>query len=252
ALMIQSANDAAMTLAEHVGGSREGFIELMNRKAREIGMKNTVFTSVHGLPPTSGSGVDPDTTTARDLSILCLELLRKHPEALTYTGTRMRGFRNDAVQMVNHNRLLTSVRGCDGLKTGFISAAGFSICVTAQRDGRRVIAIVLGSKDRKVRDAKASELIEKGFIALPEQKATAPQPVKMEPAPAAAAEKAMSVPDEDAEDLAEAATAAEDEEAEESAKPHTCRRAFFLGILTGLAVAGIIGVVRGFLGVRRD
>jgi D-alanyl-D-alanine carboxypeptidase (penicillin-binding protein 5/6) len=253
ALMIQSANDAAMALAEHVGGSREGFVELMNRKARELGMKSTSFTSVHGLPPTSGSGTDPDTTTARDLSILCMALT-KYPEVFKYTGTRMRGFRNDTVQMVNHNRLLTSVRGCDGFKTGYISAAGFSICVTALRDGKRVIAIVLGSKDRKVRDAKASELIEKGFIALADKAAPAAAAapvVAPAPAPAPAVAAATHVTAAELDDEADAEELAEDASAE-AAAPHSCRRAFFIGILAGLGIAVVIGVVRGFLGARRD
>ena len=247
ALMIQSANDAAMALAEHVGGSKDGFIDLMNKKARELGMKNTFFTSVHGLPPTPGSGADPDTTTARDLSILCLELL-KYPEVFNYTGTRVRGFRNDAVQMVNHNRLLTSVRGCDGFKTGYIAAAGFSIALTAQRDGKRVIAIVLGSKDRKVRDAKVAELIEKGFLALPEQPgaaeaAAAPAP---KPAPAApAVSEAAPVPEDVDEEVDQAEEPSPD-------KPHSCRKALYLGILIGLGLAGAIGLARGYFGGRRD
>lgn len=248
ALMIQSANDAAMALAEHIGGSKDGFIDLMNKKAREIGMKNTFFTSVHGLPPTPGSGADPDTTTARDLSLLCLELL-KYPEVFNYTGTRIRGFRNDTVQMVNHNRLLTSVRGCDGFKTGYIAAAGFSIALTAQRDGKRVIAVVLGSKDRKVRDAKVAELIEKGFLALPEQPGAEVAPVPApapKPAPAApAVSEAAPAPEEVDDEAAET-----EEPAAE--KPHSCRKALYLGILIGLALAGVIGLARGYFGGRRD
>ena len=87
ALMVQSANDVAVALAEKLGGSTEGFVELMNRRAKELGMKDTVFHSVHGLPP--GAGQQPDVTTARDLSRLCAELL-KHPDTLRYTSTRQR------------------------------------------------------------------------------------------------------------------------------------------------------------------
>jgi len=168
ALMIQSANDAAVALAEKVAGSTDGFIELMNRRAKELGMNSTVFHSVHGLPP--GKGQEHDVTTARDLSILCRELL-KHPDTLRYTSVRARPFRPDVaghtVNMTAHNHLLGHVEGCDGLKTGYITASGFSIAVTAARHGQRVIVIVFDSTTLKVRDAKAAELVAKGFAALP-------------------------------------------------------------------------------------
>ncbi len=164
ALMVQSANDAAVALATHVAGSKEGFVALMNQKAQELGMKNTRFHSVHGLPPSDGQ--EPDVTTARDFAILCRELV-KRPEALKYTGTQSKGFREDKFIMRNHNKLLTQVTGCDGLKTGYFQAAGFSIAATAQKGGVRIIALVMGSKDRKVRDAKASELLAKGFTIVP-------------------------------------------------------------------------------------
>jgi len=164
ALMVQSANDAAVALATHIAGSKEGFVALMNQKAQELGMKNSNFHSVHGLPPSEGQL--PDVTTARDLAILCRELA-KRPEALKYTGTSSKGFREDKFMMHNHNKLLGQVAGCDGFKTGYYQAAGFSIAATAKKGGVRIIAIVLGSKDRKVRDAKATELLAKGFTIIP-------------------------------------------------------------------------------------
>ena len=168
ALMVQSANDVAVALAEKVGGTTDGFVELMNQKAKELGMTSTVFHSVHGLPP--GHGQEHDVTTARDLSILCREILTKHPDALRYTSTHERPFRPDAgnkmVLMRNHNHLLARVEGCDGLKTGYITSAGFSIAVTASRKGQRVVVVVLDSIDSKTRDAKAAELVAKGFNAL--------------------------------------------------------------------------------------
>jgi D-alanyl-D-alanine carboxypeptidase (penicillin-binding protein 5/6) len=163
ALMIQSANDAALALAEHVAGGKEAFVAMMNAKARELGMKDTTFHSVHGLPPAEGQGVD--VTTARDLAILCRALV-KMPEALKYTSTSERGFRNDTFTMQTHNSLLKRVRGCDGLKTGYFKVAGYSIAATAQRDGRRIICIVLGSEDKQTRDAQAIQLIEQGFLDL--------------------------------------------------------------------------------------
>ena len=170
ALMVQSANDVAVALAEKLAGSTEAFVELMNKRAQELGMTRTVFHSVHGLPP--GAGQEHDVTTARDFALLSRELLR-HKDALRYTSTRERPFRpNDKKHMVmmrNHDQLLGQVEGVDGLKTGYFTEAGYSIALTAERKGQRVIVIVLDSIDRKVRDAKAAELLAKGFLALPAQ-----------------------------------------------------------------------------------
>lgn len=164
ALMVQSANDAATALAIHIAGSKDGFVQLMNEKAAALGMTRTRFTSVHGLPPSAGQ--EPDTTTARDLAVLGRELA-KHPAVFRYTSTQVRGFRNDTFEMRNHNRLLGAVEGADGFKTGYFRAAGYSVLATAQREGVRVIAVVLGSQSRPVRDAKAAELLAKGFLAIP-------------------------------------------------------------------------------------
>ncbi|HHO47790.1 MAG TPA: D-alanyl-D-alanine carboxypeptidase [Desulfobacteraceae bacterium] len=178
ALMVQSANDAAVALATHVAGSKENFVALMNRRAEELGMKSTRFYSVHGLPPSEGQEVD--VTTARDFAILCRELAGR-PEVFTYTGTAVREFRDGTFIMRNHNHLLNSVGGCDGFKTGYFRAAGFSIAATAKRNGTRMIALIMGSADRKVRDAKATELLARGFAMIPPKPAVA-APVKPEPA----------------------------------------------------------------------
>ncbi len=163
ALMIQSANDAAVALAEHIAGTKEAFVERMNRKARELGMTETEFHSVHGLPP--GQGQKPDVTTARDIAILAREAVR-HPEILAITSTPERGFRNDTFIMRTHNALLGDVQGCDGLKTGYYRAAGFSIAATAERNGRRIIAVVMGSESKDARNRACRDLLEKGFLAL--------------------------------------------------------------------------------------
>jgi len=186
ALMVRSANDAAVALSEKVGGSTEGFVELMNQKAKELGMNSTVFHSVHGLPPAPGQ--HHDVTTARDLTILCREVL-KHPDTLRYTSTRERPFRPNAgpktVVMRTHNHLMARIEGCDGLKTGYIAQAGFSIAVTAQRNGHRIIAVVLGSSDLKTRDTKAAELVAKGFASLSGAPASAVSTQTKSPAHAA-------------------------------------------------------------------
>jgi D-alanyl-D-alanine carboxypeptidase (penicillin-binding protein 5/6) len=158
AMVVESANDAAVALAVHVAGSKEAFVEQMNRRAAEIGMKSTRFASPHGLPPAKGDS--PDISTPYDLSLLAREVL-KHPQALRYTGCRQKTFRPDTrpLPMRNHNHLLGAVEGCDGLKTGYFRAAGFSIVATAFRDGRRLIAVVAGSRDSKTRDRTARRLL---------------------------------------------------------------------------------------------
>ncbi len=163
ALMIQSANDAAVALAGHAAGSKEAFVELMNAKASQLGMTNTTFHSPHGLPP--GKGQQVDTTTARDLATLSRELI-DHGDILRYSSVKERPFREVSSQpfiMRNHNHLLGKLAGCDGLKTGYFSAAGYSLSATVERHGRRIIAVVLGSEASKTRDFKVMELVEKGF-----------------------------------------------------------------------------------------
>jgi D-alanyl-D-alanine carboxypeptidase (penicillin-binding protein 5/6) len=168
ALMIASANDAATALAIHVAGSRPAFVELMNARARELGMTNTTFRSPHGLPPSSRLPADGDLTTPRDLARLSLHLLRT-TNILAYTSVRQRVFRPGPkrIDMTNHNNLLGRVAGVDGLKTGFTRGAGFCLATTALRHGRRVIVVTMGSPDSKTRDIKTVELLERTFSALP-------------------------------------------------------------------------------------
>lgn len=165
AIMVQSGNDAAMALAIRVAGTPEAFVKLMNQRAQEIGMNDTVFHSVHGLPP--GTGQKPDVTTACDLALLGREIVRHCPEALRYTATKVRGFRKNTFIMRNHNRLLGKVQGVDGLKTGYFRAGGFSMLLSAKRDNRYVVVAVLGSKVRQVRDLQASEILAQAFLNLP-------------------------------------------------------------------------------------
>lgn len=168
ALMIASANDAATALAIHLAGSKSAFVELMNARARELGMSQTTFRSPHGLPPSSRKLAESDLTTARDLAKLSLHLLRT-TDVLKYTSVERRVFRPGPRQiaMDNHNNLLGKVAGVDGLKTGFTNGAGFCLAATAQRNGRRLIAVTMGSPDSKSRDIKIAELLERGFAALP-------------------------------------------------------------------------------------
>ena len=220
ALMIQSANDAAVALAVHISGSKENFIELMNERAAALGMNDTQFHSVHGLPPSKGQQVD--TTTARDLSILAMTLAKKD-ETFQFTGTKEKAFRSGEFIMRTHNHLLETVAGCDGFKTGYFRAAGFSIVATARQKGVRLIVVVLGSKDRKVRDAKAQELFTVGFSQVTQR----PEPeVTVEPA----VQKAQPLPQPEE---TKAALPVK-EEVKEKGQTGNGWYKFFLGIGVGL------------------
>lgn len=161
ALMIQSANDAAMALAEYVGGSREGFVEQMRSEAQRLSLTSADFHSPHGLPP--GRGQEPDRMSAADFGRLSRTLLKEFPETLEYTGISEKPFRGGAFLMRNHNHLLRSYPGCDGLKTGYIAAAGFGVAATAQRNGLRLIAVLMGCPSRLGRDREAARLLSSGF-----------------------------------------------------------------------------------------
>lgn len=199
ALMISSANDAGTALAIHCAGSRAAFVELMNARARELGMTSTIFRSPHGLPPVGRKLADSDQTSPRDLARLSTHLLR-HTNILTYCSVKARVFRPGPKQqdMINHNKLIGKVAGVDGLKTGFTQGAGFCLAATAARNGRRVIAVTMGSPDSKTRDLKIAELLEKGFAALPPAVAPAKPavdtPIRPAPAPVAPSAAAAEPP----------------------------------------------------------
>ncbi len=183
AAMIQSANDAAYALGRFAGGSVEGFVALMNAKAKELGMTHTTFRSPHGLPPDSRHAIEGDLTTPRDFAVLSRYLLQR-TNILKYTSVRLRDFANPPLpprkaptQMKNHNNLLGKVAGVDGLKTGLTDAAGYCISLTAQRNGQRVIVVTMGGVNAPNRDLKATELLERGFALLgPGAAPSAPAP----------------------------------------------------------------------------
>lgn len=231
ALIISSANDAAMALAIHVGGSREAFVERMNRKARELKLSPvTRFRSPHGLPPSAKDADQrPDMTTPRDFAKLSCALINTHPESLVYTSTTFRQLRANTKKpfdMRSHNRLLGRVEGCDGLKTGYFKKAGYSIAATAQRDGARVVVVVMGSREREHRDAVATECLNR---ALPLASRTASPSVTAVPAlPPAQVE--IIVPDE-----------VDETPAEEAAAPPRSRKKTIIWILVVVAVAAVFG-----------
>ncbi len=186
AMMIQSANDAAYALARTSAGSVDAFVEQMNAKAKELGMVHSTFRSPHGLPPASRKIPDGDLTTPRDFAILSrYDIL--HTGVLKYTSVPTRLFgppvRATAVKMDTHNHLLGHVAGVDGLKTGYTVGAGYCLAATAERGGRRVIVVLMGSPSIQARDLKVTELIERGFAALPPGPPAPIVPAATEPSP---------------------------------------------------------------------
>jgi D-alanyl-D-alanine carboxypeptidase len=154
-IMVKSANDVSWALAEAVGGSKEAFVAEMNRQARLLGMRSTHWGNPNGLPDSS------QVTTARDLGLLARALLTEFPEA---SGLwRLPGIQIGEEIIRNHNHLLDRFPGADGMKTGFICSSGFNVVASATRGGRKLVAVVLGARNTRVRAELAAELFTKGF-----------------------------------------------------------------------------------------
>ena len=161
AIAMHSANDAATAVAEHVAGSTEAFVEMMNARAKELGLNDTTFVNVHGLPPSKGQ--EENYTSAYDMAMLGRELL-KHSKVLEWTSAVEDTFRNGTFTLTNTNReLIMKYPGVDGLKTGFHSGAGFNVCATVQRDDLRMIAVVMGASGKSDRYKGVVSLFNKGF-----------------------------------------------------------------------------------------
>jgi D-alanyl-D-alanine carboxypeptidase (penicillin-binding protein 5/6) len=164
AAAIHSANDACVALAEHVSGVVEAFVDRMNDRTQELGMKSSVFHTPHGLPPDREQ--EPDMTTARDISIMSRELILKHPMILEYTGKKNDSLRGGRFRLDNTNRLIGRVAGVDGLKTGYTRAAGFGLAATAARRGLRLLSVTLGAKSARQRTTDSARLLSYGFSKL--------------------------------------------------------------------------------------
>jgi D-alanyl-D-alanine carboxypeptidase len=154
-LMVKSANDIAVVLAEGVSGSIENFAAEMNLTAQRLGMTQTTYVNPNGLP------AEGQVTSARDLAMLARALLRDMPEFEYYL--HVPGIKYGRRTMRNYNALLGRYPGADGMKTGFICASGFNLVASATRNGKRVIAVVLGSPSSSVRTLKAAQLLERGL-----------------------------------------------------------------------------------------
>ena len=156
AVAVASGNDAAVALAEHVAGSAEGFVDLMNQRAAALGMKDTHFVNCNGLD-------NPDhLTTAYDIALMSRELVR-HPLIFEFTGIWMDSLRDGAFGLVNTNKLIRFYEGANGLKTGSTSVAKFCLSASAVRNGMNLIAVIMGADSSKDRFGDASRLLDYGF-----------------------------------------------------------------------------------------
>lgn len=178
AIMVKSANDAAVFLAEKCAGTMERFVERMNKKALQLGMNSTKFHNPNGLPPMRGT-TGFNVSTCRDLAKMSIALLRTHPEILKYTSIKIYTANlpnGTAVRFKNHNNVMVKnalkiinpdgTEAVDGLKTGYIDAGGSSVAITAKRNGKRVVAIVLGSSSAAERDKAARECLSDALDAV--------------------------------------------------------------------------------------
>jgi D-alanyl-D-alanine carboxypeptidase len=155
ALAVKSANDIAVALAEKLGGTEARFAAMMTLRAQELGMRNTRFVNASGLPDSR------QISTARDIAILSRAVMRDYPQHYDLFSQRSFTFRGTTMR--NHNGLLGRTPGVDGLKTGFTNASGFNIAVSAVRDNRRLITVVLGAPSTAIRNNNAEDLILTGF-----------------------------------------------------------------------------------------
>jgi D-alanyl-D-alanine carboxypeptidase len=155
ALVTQSANDAAATIAENLAGTEENFARLMTDTAKRIGMTGTTFRNASGLPD------DQQITTAKDMAMLAVHLIHDYPEYYDVFGTRYFSYKGRKYR--NHNRLLASYKGTDGIKTGYTRASGFNLTASVKRDNKHLIAVVLGGRTGSQRDAAMRGLLDKNF-----------------------------------------------------------------------------------------
>ncbi|WP_246239195.1 MULTISPECIES: D-alanyl-D-alanine carboxypeptidase family protein [Paenibacillus] len=158
-IAMASGNDASVAMAEKIAGSEENFVQMMNERAQQLGMKNTHFSNCNGLP------VANHYTTANDIAVMSRELL-KHEGITKFTGAYQDYLRKESPNpfwLVNTNKLVRFYSGADGLKTGYTSEAKFCLSATAKRDNLRVVAVVLGEPNTKTRNAEVTKLFDYAF-----------------------------------------------------------------------------------------
>ena len=154
-IAVVSGNDACVAAAEHLSGSVEAFVDNMNRKAKQLGMANSYFLNPHGLP------VEGQITTARDMTTLAVAYIRHFPDALRFHSMKEYTYNN--ITQFNRNHLLNKDPSVDGLKTGFVEAAGYHLAATAQREGMRLLAVVMGAETPRIRERETMKLLNFGF-----------------------------------------------------------------------------------------
>ncbi len=158
-VVVSSANDASVALAEHIMGSEEAFVARMNERAKELGMENTLFRNTNGLDDT----VNDHMTSARDIALMSRALIVHHPKILEYSSIWMDTIRDGTFGLSNTNRLIRFYPGANGLKTGSTSKAKFCISATAKRDGMQLIAVVMASPTKDARNETAKRMLDYGF-----------------------------------------------------------------------------------------
>ena len=180
-IAVSSANDCACAMAEHIAGSEPAFVDMMNAKARELGMNDTNFVNCTGLD--ASEGAENHRTSAYDIAVMSRELLKNHPLIKNYTTIWMDTVRNGTFGLSNTNKLIRFYSGATGLKTGFTSGAGYCLSATALRDGMELIAVVMGAETSQARNAACKSLLDYGFanfaVVTPELTEVADVPVKL-------------------------------------------------------------------------
>ena len=160
-IAVSSANDCACAMAEHLAGSEGAFVELMNRRAAELGMKDTHFVNCTGLD--DDPAAKSHRTSAHDIAIMSRELLVNHPDIKNFTTIWMDTIRDGAFGLSNTNKMVRYYPGCTGLKTGFTSGAGYCLSASAQREGMELIAVVMGAETSQDRFAACKGMLDQGF-----------------------------------------------------------------------------------------
>ena len=156
-ICVVSANDCTVAMAEYIAGSEEAFVQMMNSKAKELGMNDTCFKNCHGIDE------DGHVTSSYDIALMSRELLQKHPSITNYTTIWMDSIRDGKSELVNTNKLIRNYQGATGLKTGSTSIALYNLSASATRDGLSLIAVIMKAPTTKIRFAEATKLLDYGF-----------------------------------------------------------------------------------------
>lgn len=156
-ICVVSANDCTVAMAEYLAGSEEAFVQMMNTKAKQLGMKDTCFKNCHGIDE------DGHVTSAYDIALMSKELLQKHPSITQFTTIWMDSIRDGKSELVNTNKLIRNYKGATGLKTGSTSIALYNLSASATRDGLNLIGVIMKAPTTKVRFAEATKLLDYGF-----------------------------------------------------------------------------------------